>query len=160
MSRKLGRNYTKVLVIELEKEGQISRPIYNQDKPNRLLLMFFIYPLSIRYLRLYYKVIIINCTYKINSARILLFKVISINTIGKSFYISFKFLLREIEEDLIQALRYLKEILRDNIQLGVILTNKAESIQTIVRTIFPKQKALLCLQYINKSITKHYKSYF
>ncbi len=160
MSRKLGRNYTKVLVIELEKEGQISRPIYNQDKPDRLLLMFFTYPLLIRYLCLYYKVIIINCTYNTNSARMLLFKAISINTTGKSFYISFKFLLREIEEDLIQALRHLKEMLRDNIQLGVILTNKAESIRTIVRTIFPKQKALLCLWHINKSVTKHYKSHF
>jgi hypothetical protein len=62
--------------------------------------MFFAYPLSIKYLRLYYKVLIINYTYNTNSASMPLFKAIGINATGKSFCVSFKFLLGEIEEDL------------------------------------------------------------
>ncbi len=51
---------------------------------------------------------------------------------------SFEFLLGETEEDLTQALKYLREILSNNIQLGVILTDKAESIRSIVASIFSK----------------------
>ena len=100
--------------------------------------MFFAYPLSIKYLRLYYKVLIIDYTYNTNSASIPLFKAIRIDTTSKSFYISFKFLLRETEEDLTQALKHLREMLDDDIQLGVILTDKVESIRSAVTSIFPK----------------------
>ncbi len=90
----------------------------------------------------------------------LLFKAIRINTTRKSFYISFEFLLGEIEEDLTQALKYLREILNNNIQLGVILIDKVESIRSIVVSIFLKQKVLLYIQYTNKSISKYCKVYF
>jgi hypothetical protein len=100
--------------------------------------MFFAYPLSIEYLRLYYKVLIIDCTYNTNSASMLLFKAIGINATRKSFCVSFKFLLGEVEEELTQALKHLREILGNNIQPGVILTGKVESIRSIVASIFPE----------------------
>jgi hypothetical protein len=89
-----------------------------------------------------------------------LFKAISINATGKSFCVSFKFLLGETEEDLTQALKHLREMLGDDIQPGVILTDKAESIRSVVASIFPEWKALLCTWHANKSISKHCKVHF
>jgi len=126
------------LLYELEKYGWISRPVWDEDEPNRLLSMFFAYPLSIEYLRLYYKVLIIDCTYNTNSAGMPLFEAIGIDATGKSFCVSFEFLLGETEEDLTQALKHLREMLGNDIQPGVILTDKAESIRSAVASIFPK----------------------
>jgi len=67
-----------------------------------------------------------------------LFEVIGIDATSKSFCISFEFLLGETEGDLIQVLNHLNEMLGEDIRPGVILTNKAESIQSVVKAVFPE----------------------
>ena len=51
-------------------------------------------------------------------------------------------------------------MLGEDVRLGVILTNKAELIRSVVKVVFPKQKALLCIQHANKSVSKKCKGNF
>ena len=159
-SRKNGRNCTEVLLTELEQKGWISRPIWCEDEPNRLLSVFFAHPRSIEYLQLYCKVLIIDCTYNTNSGEMPLFEVIGIDASSKSFCVSFEFLPGETEGDLIQALNHLNEMLGEDVRPGVILTDKAESIRSAVKAVFPEWKALLCIWHANKSVSEKCKGNF
>lgn len=106
--------------------------------------MFFTYSFSIEYLRLYCKVLIINCTYNTNSAKMPLFEVIGVEATGKSFCVYFEFMLREEEVDYVRALSHLKEMLGDS-SSKVILTDKSDSIRNTIATVFPTTTSLLCI---------------
>lgn len=160
VERKQGKNCTQALVDELEAKDWISRPLYSIDEPDRLLSMFFAFPGSIEYLRLYCKVLIIDCTYNTNSSEMPLFEVIGIDATGKSFCVCFEFLPGESEEDLVQALMHLKEMLGDNAPSGVILSDKAEAQRNAIKTVFPGWTNLLCIWHANRSVNEKCKSHF
>jgi hypothetical protein len=122
--------------------------------------MFFAHPRAIKYLKLYCKVLIIDCTYNTNSAKMPLFEVIRINATRRSFCVCFEFLPGEEEEDLIQALEYLKEMLGEDCPPGVILMDKAQAQRNAVQAVFPDWTSLLCLWHANKSITQKCKASF
>jgi hypothetical protein len=157
--RKQGKNCTQALVDELEERGWISRPLYHEDQPDRLLSMFFAHPRSIEYLRLYCKVLIIDCTYNTNSAEMPLFEVIGIEATGKSFCVCFEFLPGETEDDLVQALTHLKEMLGDDTP-GVILSDKAEAQRNAIKRVFPLWTNLFCIWHANRSVNEKCKTHF
>jgi MULE transposase domain len=90
--------------------------------------MFFAHPESLELLKLYPKVLIIDCTYNTNSAKMPLFEVIRVEATRKSFCVSFEFLPVETKPDYIQALLYLKEMLGNDYTPGVIFTDKEEAL--------------------------------
>jgi hypothetical protein len=63
--------------------------------------MFFAYLVTVKYLKLYRKVLIIDCIYNTNSAKMPLFKVIRVKATRKSFCGTFEFMPGEEELDYI-----------------------------------------------------------
>ena len=61
--------------------------------------MFFVNLYGLKYIKFYYKVIILDTTYNTNSQDILLLEFIRVEAIGKSFCIVFTLLLGKREED-------------------------------------------------------------
>jgi hypothetical protein len=147
-----GRNSTETLWAELEK-GWISRPIYHEDKPDRLYSLFFARQEPIDYLKPYPKVLIVDCTYNTNSAEMPLFEVIGIEATSKSLCVSFDFLSGETEEDYIWALEHGKKMLGDTLP-GVILSDKAYSNRDAIGVVFPESKNLLCIWHTNDLLTR------
>ena len=69
------------------------------DSSDRLQLMFFINPRGLKYIKFYYKVVILDTTYNTNSQDIPLLEFIRVEATGKSFCIIFTLLPGEREED-------------------------------------------------------------
>ena len=148
------------LLIELQDDGWICRPVYDQNNPERLLSVFFAHPKEIEYARLYGQVIIIDHTYNKNSAEMTLFEAIGIDATGKSFCICFEFTASEDEDECIQSLEFLKEMLGEDIAPGVFLVDKADAMRKAISKVFPNWVHLLCIWHANKSVTQHWKSHF
>lgn len=158
--RRGGKSSIETLLIELEKKGWITRPVYEEENPNRLMSIFFSHPRLLEYARLYAKVIIIDHTYNTNSAEMPLFEAIGIDAVGKSFCICFEFTAGQDEEDCVQSLELLKEMLGNQVEPGVILVDKAEAMRKAIDRVFPDWVYLLCIWHANKSVSQHCKGNF
>jgi hypothetical protein len=106
--------------------------------------MFFAHPVAVEYLKLYGKVLIIDCTYNTNSAKMPLFEVIGVKATGKSFCGTFEFMPGEEEPDYIRALEHVKEMLGD-VSPKVILIDKADAVRNAIAIVFLSATTLLCI---------------
>ena len=136
--RMQGLSTIETLLVEIRKKEWICRPVYDDQDPDRLLSVFFAYPLAVEYARIYSKVIIIDHTYNTNSAEMPLFEAIGIDATGKSFCICFEFTAGEDQEDCIQSLEFLKEMLGYDLSPGVFLIDKAEAMRNAIERVFPE----------------------
>jgi hypothetical protein len=54
----------------------------------------------------------------------------------------------------------LKEILGEDVELGVLLIDKGSAIGNAVKAVFPNWAALLCVWHANRFMSEKCKSYF
>src|SRR5690348_12154262 len=69
-----------------------------EDLDGRLATLFFSYLYSIEMLKEHPNVVLLDCTYKINKFNMPFLYIVSVNSIEKTFNITFSFLLNKLEK--------------------------------------------------------------
>ncbi|XP_022841839.1 protein FAR-RED ELONGATED HYPOCOTYL 3-like [Olea europaea var. sylvestris] len=84
--------------------------------------LFWAHPYSVDLLQAFPRVIIMDCTYKINRYRLPLLEIVGVTSIDLTFSIAFAYLGKECEENYAWALGRLKSLMNDIIMPSVIVT--------------------------------------
>lgn len=103
-----------------------------------------------------------DCNYKSYKYRLPLLNVIATTCLNITFYIVFRFLLKEWIEDFAWFLRILQTLYRqlDLKDSKVIITNWDLTLMAAIYKVFPHTTNLLCLQHINKCVQVEWKPIF
>ena len=137
---------------------------YTVDGRNRITKLFFAKTSSQRILRLNYEVLLMDCTYKTNTYRLLLCIVSDVTPLNTIFYIDFCFMFSEFTQDyawLLQMIIELYELL-DIPNLIVIITDAEKRLIAAIPSTYGAAgpNHLLCLWHINKNIVVHCKKWY
>ena len=157
-----GQSNMHALANELENEGFWSQICL--DESSRVTSVFFAHPSSLRYLKLYPEVLVLDCTYKVNKYSMPLLDIVGVDACQRSFCIAFAFLSGEEERDFIWVLERLRHIYEHyGITLpSVILTDRCLACMNALSSpsCFPGSPVLLCLWHINNAVTSYCKPGF
>ncbi|XP_012850817.1 PREDICTED: uncharacterized protein LOC105970528 [Erythranthe guttata] len=116
--------------------------------------LMFAAPISLKLLRLFSHVILMDCTYKTNRYEMPLLEIIGITPVGKNFTIAVAFMSHEDANTYEWALRCLKCALGGLVP-NVILTDRELGLIKAMPLIFPHSAHFLCLFHINRNVEKN-----
>ncbi|KAH1265151.1 putative protein FAR1-RELATED SEQUENCE 10 [Glycine max] len=98
-------------------------------------------------------VFLIDSTYKTNRYRLLLLNFVGVTPTGMTFSAGFAYLEGERLNNVVWALERFRGIfLRRDALLGVIVTDRDQTLMNAVKTVFPECTNLLCSFHINKNV--------
>jgi MULE transposase domain len=107
--------------------------------------LFFIYSKSLALLKQYFKVLLIDYTYKNNHFHMPLLNILGSTSLNYIFFTIFIFLSSEKKENYLYVLKILQEVI--NVQkiafLNIIITNKDKGLINTICYVFPQLHNLL-----------------
>ena len=133
-----------------------------KDGNEHITHLFFSRPSAQLFLKQFWNVIVMDCTYKTNRYKMPLLVITGVTNLNTTFYVAFCFLRAEDSDDYCWALEQLRELL---LHVGVpdpgcILTDRETKCISQIRTVFPDTRHLLCIWHINKNVTANCKEHF
>lgn len=133
---------------------------YTTDEDNHLLNLFFAPELSIKYLKQYNNVILMDSTYKTNRFGLPLLNVVGVNSNYRTFTIGLAFMTNESESAFTWVLRNIEALFPTNAYPKCIVTDRDLALMNASGCVFPNSKPILCKWHINKNITSRCKKNF
>lgn len=127
---------------------------YRKDPTDAITHLFFVKPSAMLFLRQFWKILVMDCTYKTNKYKLPLFVICGVTNLHTSFYLGYCFMIHEEKEDYIWALNALLDmLLEQNIpDPKVIITDRDLGLMGAIRDVFPESASLLCVWHINKNV--------
>lgn len=136
---------------------------YDDDKvTDEIIRLFYAYKSSIKLLRDYPDILLIDYTYKTQRYKVPIINIATVSNSGSTISVAVCFIRHKDQEYFDQAARCLRKIILERrIELlSVIITNRKLALTNPLRAIFPKVANLLYLQYIKKNVqlkvSKHF----
>nr|KAJ0193412.1 hypothetical protein LSAT_V11C800448590 [Lactuca sativa] len=143
---------------ELEEGGFTYDISHNSE--GRISRLFIAHLLSIKLVKAFSDIFVMDCTYKTNKYNMPLLDIIGVSCFNTSFYSGFVFLEKEDEENYSWALRAFKEIIGQGNQPCVIMSDRELALMNGIKNIFPTMTNLLCVWHIEKNVLANCKKYF
>ena len=127
---------------------------YKQDSEARITHIFFAHPQSLKLLKNYPDVLLLDCTYKTTRFKLPLLNIVGCTCTHDTFYVAFCYMKQETEEDYIWALEQLKDILQqpDYTNPTVIVTDRELALMNAIRVCFPATRGLLCIWHVDQCV--------
>jgi histone-lysine N-methyltransferase SETD2 len=124
--------------------------------------LFFVEKHIFELLKNNWKVLLMNCIYKINKYKLSLLVIVDHISLNTTFYVDFAFLTKEMKKNYIWMLETFQKYLREeNIFISdVLMTNRDLRLINVLHLIFFTVKHLLCVWHVNKNVLTHCKSDF
>ena len=115
------------------------------------------HPKFLALLKQYSKVLLMDCTYKINHFHIPLLDIFGSSSLNCTFFAVFIFLSSKKEKNYLNALKMLQEvmIIQEITFPKVVVTNKEQVLMNALSFVFPQSYNLLCNWHINKNCYGH-----
>ncbi|XP_012829154.1 PREDICTED: uncharacterized protein LOC105950350 [Erythranthe guttata] len=113
--------------------------------------IMFACPESIKLLRLFPYVILMDCTYKTNKYAMPLLEIIGITPVGRNFTIVVAFMSHEDADTYEWTLNCLKELL-DGVEPDAILTDRELGLLKALPNVFPFSYYMLCIFHIKRNV--------
>lgn len=158
-----GKAATDALLAHLQERHIHHRPFVSKTT-GCLLRLFVALPESIQHLTQNPDVLLMDATYKTNRFNMPLVDTVGIDSCNKTFFISFAFMSSETDLDYEWVTQCNLELYTKYLPRGIkpliIATNADLALIKAVHKVFPNTIALLCLQHIQKNISKHCKGGF
>ncbi|XP_074304667.1 uncharacterized protein LOC141639437 [Silene latifolia] len=126
-------------------------PIVTQKGTHKLTDVLFAHPDSLKLLKAYPYVLIVDCTYKTNKYKMPLLEVIGVTPVHKNFSVFFAFLQNEQETAYDWAFKCLAKLLDSNEPI-VFVTDRETALINPIETHFPSASLLLCRRHIEKDV--------
>jgi histone-lysine N-methyltransferase SETD2 len=124
--------------------------------------LFFVEKHTFKLLKNNWKILLMNCIYKINKYKLSLLVIVDYISLSIIFYVDFAFLTREKEKNFVWVLKTLQKYLRKkNISVfEILMTNRDVRLINVLHAIFSTVRHLLCIWHVNKNVLTHCKSDF
>ncbi|KAH6815764.1 hypothetical protein C2S51_020584 [Perilla frutescens var. frutescens] len=118
-----GRSQMQYLLGKLEEHGyyQYTRQCPQTDTVKD---MFYAHPTSVKLLRAFPEVLLMDCTYKTNMYRLNLFEIVGVTSTSMMFFVVCAYLEAEKEDNYIWALTVLKGLMDQSTLPSVIVTDR------------------------------------
>ncbi|MBW0572728.1 hypothetical protein O181_112443 [Austropuccinia psidii MF-1] len=129
-----------------------------RDAKGHITSLFFTHPLAIKLLHEFPHVILMDCTYKSNKYKILLFHIFGLKSTNKTFSWTFCLMNNGNEPSYTWALsQYIEKVLKNtNIVLPqVIVIDRDLALKKSLKKAFPEFKVMLCIWHINKAVSAY-----
>ncbi|XP_012832959.1 PREDICTED: protein FAR1-RELATED SEQUENCE 5-like [Erythranthe guttata] len=123
----------------------------DSETSNTITYIMFACPESIKLLRLFPYVILMDCTYKTNKYAMPLLAIIGITPVGRNFTIVVAFMSHEDADTYEWTLNCLKELL-DGVEPNAILTDMELGLLKALPNVFPFSYHMLCIFHINRNV--------
>lgn len=135
---------------------------YKLDKDLYIWQLFFAKTTFQKVLKLNYKILLMDCTYKINIYKIPLCIITGFTFLNITYYIAFTFLLAETVNDYYWVLGIVKKLYNflNILDSKIIIININPSIICIISKKFPLTSHLLYFWHMNKNVITNYKKLF
>ena len=133
-----------------------------KDGDEHITHLFFSKPSAHLFIKQFWSVILMDCTYKTNKYKMPLLVIIGVTNLNTTYYLAFCLLRQEESDDFRWALEQLRELLLyvDVPDPTCVITDREISCISQLRTVFPATKHLLCIWHINKNVLSHCKRLF
>ncbi len=135
---------------------------FQKDRRNQINHLFFSKKSSQIVLKTNYEVLVMNCIYKTNKYKMLLFIISDQIALHKNFYIVFCYLTKKKQKNYMWILQQLKELYA-KLKISdstVLFIDKKKDLMNVCRLIFSVSNHLLCLWYINNNVLINCKKHF
>jgi hypothetical protein len=129
---------------------------------HKITHLFFVKKHTSKLLKNNWEVFLMNCIYKTNKYKLLLFVIVDHIFLSIISYVDFAFLTRETEENFAWVLKTLQKYLKKkNILVSkILMTNRDVKLINVSHSIFSRVRHFLCIWHVNKNVLTHCKSYF
>ncbi len=129
---------------------------------HEVIHLFFVEKHISKFLKNNWKILLMNCIYKINKYKLSLLVIVDHTSLSTIFYVDFAFLTRKTEKNFVWMLKTLQNYLKEkNIFISeVLMTNRDLKLINVSHSIFFTVKHLLCIWHVNKNVLTHCKSDF
>ncbi|KAK9098888.1 hypothetical protein Syun_025933 [Stephania yunnanensis] len=154
-----GRTQMQQLLHILEKNKWLSWHKKDPDT-NVVTELFWSHPDSIKLVRCFPSVILMDCTYKRNMYRMPLLEIVGITSTHLTFSVGFAFLSSESHEYYVWTLEKLRSILDGWPKPDVLVTDRDLALISAIEEVFPASSHLLCSWHINKVVLSKTKKMF
>lgn len=129
------------------------------DADGRLDRLAFLNAESMRALKQWHSVIVLDCTYKTNQYQFPLLNIMGLGAGGKTFTAGYALIRREVADDYRWALQAFIDI-GDWPEPEVVVTDREQAVMNAVRVIWPAAKHVLCRWHIEQAINKKAKEIY
>ncbi|KAK9121057.1 hypothetical protein Syun_018674 [Stephania yunnanensis] len=138
-----GRTQMQQMLHILEKNKWMS---WHRKHPNTNVVtdLFWSHPDSIKLLRCFSSVILMDCTYKTNKYQMPLLEVVGITSTHLAFSVGFAFISSESHANYVWALENLRSILDWWPKPDVFVTDRDLALISVIEEVFPSSSHLLC----------------
>ena len=133
-----------------------------KDANEHVTHLFFSKPSAHLFLKQFWNVILMDCTYKTNRYKMPLLVITGVTNLNTTYYLAFCFLRAEETDDYAWALEQLRELLL-HVEVpdpGCIITDRELKCISQIKEVFPQTQHLLCIWHINKNVVAHCKKHF
>ncbi|KAK9166761.1 hypothetical protein Scep_001952 [Stephania cephalantha] len=154
-----GRTQMQQLLHILEKNKWMS---WHRKYPDTNVVtdLFWSHPDSIKLLRCFSSVILMDCTYKTNMYRMPLLEIVGITSTHLTFSVGFAFISSETHANYVWALENLRSILDGWPKPDVFVTDRELGLISAIEEVCPSSSHLLCSWHINKVVLAKTKKMF
>ncbi len=129
---------------------------------HEVIHLFFVEKHIFELLKNNWKILLMNCIYKIDKYKFSLFVIVDHISLSITFYVDFAFLTKETKKNYIWMLKTLQKYFKkENIFISnVLMTNRDLKLINVLHLIFLIVKHFLCVWHVNKNVLTHCKSDF
>ena len=92
----------------------------------------------------------LDCIYKTNQFKSTPLNIVSTTCLNTTFYVTFRFLVKEEEDDYIWTMEQLKSLYRPGTSSGMIPMDRELALTNMIRHVFPQTQRLLCIWHVKK----------
>lgn len=133
--------------------------VFRKNLHDQVTHLFFSHKNSYELLHVNSQTFIIDCTYKTNWYKLPLLIINDVTPINTTFYITFAFQVKEIEEHYTFMMNHLKALLisLDLLNPHVILTDCEEALMNSLSAVYLHMNNLICLWHVNKNVLTYIK---
>ena len=119
--------------------------------------LFYAHPSSIKLLRAFPGVLLMDWTHKTNRYKLPLLEIVGVTSTGLTFSAGCAYMEHEREDNYKWALQILCSLMDQSFLPNVIITDREIALMKAVESVFPTSSHMLCRWHIGKNILAHCK---
>lgn len=133
---------------------------FETGSEGQLTKVSFAHPHSLKLIKMFSNVFLLDCTYKTNRYSMPLLNIVGVTSTNQTFTAFNCFMNDETAESYTWALEKFRECLEKPDENIIFVTDRELALMTAIKSIFPRRKHILCGWHIEKNILANCVGYF
>ena len=133
---------------------------YETGAEGQLTKLAFTHPHSLKLIKMFSNIFLLDCTYKTNRHGMPLLNVVGVTSTNQTFTAFNCFLDDETAQSYTWAMEQFKQCVKGSHENIVFVTDRELALMTAIKTVFPTRKHVLCAWHIEKNVLANCVGYF